>query len=133
ESFWFGGFVRYAISRASQAAVAWSLFATAFRLLSGVLVLPLIVRILPSDHLGLWYVFLSLQGIAALFDLGFGPAVTRAAGYLWGGAQELRKFGVAQVESSDSAVLAPNYSLLTRLVATMRLYYRSFRIDSGLI
>src|SRR5215831_15358946 len=122
QTFSIAAFFRYAISRASQSAVAWSLFATAFRLLSGVLVLPLVLRILPSDHLGLWYVFLSLQGIAALFDLGFSPAVTRAAGYLWGGAQELRKFGVAHVESSDSAVLDPNYSLLTRLVATMRLY-----------
>jgi O-antigen/teichoic acid export membrane protein len=109
------------------------LVATAFRLLSGVLVLPLVVRILPSDHLGLWYVFLSLQGIAALFDLGFSPAVTRAAGYLWGGARELRKFGVAQVESGKSADVHPNYSLLTRLVTTMRLYYRFFGIGSGLI
>jgi O-antigen/teichoic acid export membrane protein len=124
---------RYAISRASQSAVAWSLFATAFRLLSGVLVLPLIVRILPSDHLGLWYVFLSLQGIAALFDLGFSPAVTRAAGYLWGGARELKKFGVAHVETGDRANPEPNYPLLTSLVATMRLYYRFFGIGSGLI
>jgi len=126
-------FFRYAIFRAAQSAVAWSLFATAFRLLSGVLVLPLIVRVLPSDHLGLWYVFLSLQGIAALFDLGFSPAVTRAAGYLWGGAQELKKFGVAQMQTGDRANLEPNYPLLTSLVATMRLYYRFFGIGSGLI
>lgn len=125
-------FFRYVTSRAAQSAVAWSLFATAFRLLSGVLVLPLIVRILPSDHLGLWYVFLSLQGIAALFDLGFSPAVTRAAGYLWGGAQQLKKFGVARVETGD-ANAQPNYSLLTSLVATMRLYYRFFGIGSGLV
>src|SRR5262249_33856464 len=127
------GFFRYVSGRASQSAVAWSLFATAFRLLSGVLVLPLIVRVLPSDHLGLWYVFLSLQGIAALFDLGFSPAVTRAAGYLWGGAQELKKFGVAQMQTGDRANLEPNYPLLTSLVATMRLYYRFFGIGSGLI
>jgi O-antigen/teichoic acid export membrane protein len=126
-------FFRHAVSRASQSAVAWSLFATAFRLLSGVLILPLVVRILPSDHLGLWYVFLSLQGIAALFDLGFSPAVTRAAGYLWGGAQQLRKFGVAQVETGERANAQPNYPLLTSLVATMRLYYRFFGIGSGVI
>ena len=105
----------------------------AFRLLSGVLLLPLIVRGLPSDHLGLWYVFLSLQGIASLFDLGFSPAVTRAAGYLWGGAQQLKKFGVARVDTDDRTSLQPNYSLLTSLVATMRLYYRFFGIGSGLV
>lgn len=132
-TFSIAAFFRYATSRASQSAVAWSLFATAFRLLSGVLVLPLIVRILPSDHLGLWYVFLSLQGLAALFDLGFSPAVTRAAGYLWGGAQQLKKFGVAHVETEDRTKPEPNYPLLTSLVATMRLYYRFFGIGTGLI
>jgi O-antigen/teichoic acid export membrane protein len=124
---------RYAISRTTQSAVAWSFLATSLRLLGGLLVLPLVVRKLPSDHLGLWYVFLSLQGIAALFDLGFSPAVTRAAGYLWGGAQQLRKFGVAHLEPSDQANPNPNYPLLTSLVATMRLYYRFFGIGSGLI
>src|SRR5215472_3993524 len=120
-TFSIAAFFRYAISRASQSAVAWSLFATAFRLLSGVLVLPLMVRLIPSDHLGLWYVFLSLQGIAALFDLGFSPAVTRAAGYLWGGARQLQKFGVAKVETGAQLSPEPNYLLLTSLVTTMRL------------
>ena len=125
-------FVRSAFSRASESAVVWSFFATGLRLLSGVLVLPLIVRRLPSDHLGLWYVFLSLQGIASLFDLGFSPAVTRAAGYLWAGAQQLRKFGVVRVDADARANLQPNYELLNSLVATMRLYYRFFGVASGL-
>src|SRR6266446_2289339 len=126
-------FVRSAFSRGSQSAVVWSFFATGLRLLSGVLVLPLVVRRLPSDHLGLWYVFLSLQGIASLFDLGFSPAVTRAAGYLWAGAQQLRKFGVARIDTNARANVQPNYELLNGLVATMRLYYRFFGIASGLM
>ena len=126
-------FVRSTFSRASESAVVWSFFATGLRLLSGVLVLPLVVRRLPSDHLGLWYVFLSLQGIAGLFDLGFSPAVTRAAGYLWAGAQQLRKFGVARIETAAGANLKPNYELLNGLVATMRLYYRFFGVASGLV
>jgi O-antigen/teichoic acid export membrane protein len=111
----------------------WSLLATALRLLGGVLVLPLVVRRLPSDHLGLWYVFLSLQGIASLFDLGFSPAVTRAAGYLWAGAQQLKKFGVARVPESELVGTKPNYPLLNSMVATMRLYYRFFGVGSGLV
>src|SRR5438552_7964537 len=113
-----------AYTRTLQSAVAWSLAAAALRALGGVLVLPLMVRKVPSDHLGLWYVFLSLQGIASLFDLGFSPAVTRAAGYLWAGARELRRFGVARAESSEQGNPTPNYSMLNDLVATMRLYYR---------
>jgi O-antigen/teichoic acid export membrane protein len=126
-------FVRSSFSRTSQSAVAWSLLATAFRALSGVLVLPLMVRRIPSEHLGLWYVFLTLQGIGNLFDLGFSPAVTRAAGYLWAGAQQLKPFGVAAIEKSEEAPIAPNRTLLNSLVATMRLYYRFFGVTSGLI
>ena len=76
--------------------------------------------------------FLSLQGIASLFDLGFSPTVTRAAGYLWGGAKELRKFGVASVEDNRDHP-EPNYRLLSGLVATMRLDYRVFGITSGAV
>jgi len=107
--------------------------ATGIRLLGGVLVLPLIARKLPSDHLGLWYVFLSLQSIATLFDLGFSPAVTRAAGYLWAGADGLKKFGVARAEFKKTAASEPNYDLLNRLIATMRVYYRALGLASGLI
>lgn len=125
-------FVRSTVLKATQSAVAWSLLAKGFRLLSGVLVLPLVVRKLPADHLGLWYVFLSLQGIASLFDLGFSPTVTRVAGYLWGGAKELRKFGLASAEDNRDKP-QPNYRLLSGLVATMRLYYRLFGITSGAV
>lgn len=118
------------VSRASQSAVAWSLLATVFRAASAALLLPLMVRKVPSDHLGLWYVFLSLQGIASLFDLGFSPAVTRAAGYVWGGARELRKFGVAAEQQSDRT---PNVELLRTLVASMRSYYRLFGLVSGVV
>jgi len=78
-------------------------------------------------------VFLTLQGIATLFDLGFSPAVTRAAGYLWGGAKELKAFGIAQLEESENTGTKPNYELLGCLVSTMRIYYRALAIASGLI
>jgi O-antigen/teichoic acid export membrane protein len=113
--------------------VAWSLAAAAFRALAGVLVLPLMVRRIPSEHLGLWYVFLSLQGVAALFDLGFSPAVTRAAGYIWAGAEDLQKFGIARREVTDASEIRPNYALFNGLVATMRAYYLVFGVISGLI
>jgi hypothetical protein len=118
--------------RAPQSAVAWSLVGTFLRILGGLIVLPLTVRKLSSNDLGLWYVFVSLQGIASLFDLGFSPAVTRAAGYLWAGAPQLRAFGVEQIGQTDQA-RGPNFDLLSHLVTTMRLYYRFFGIGSGLI
>src|ERR1700730_5847386 len=119
--------------RARHSAVAWSLVGTILRVLGGLIVLPLSARKLASDHLGLWYVFLSLQGIATLFDLGFSPAVVRAAGYLWAGARQLRAFGVEPIEPSGNQTSGPNYDLLSHLVATMRIYYRALGLISGII
>jgi O-antigen/teichoic acid export membrane protein len=121
------------LERARQSAVVWSLLGTILRILGGLIILPLSARLLPSDHLGLWYVFLSLQGIAILFDLGFSPAVVRAAGYLWAGARQLRAFGVEPIQQSKDTAISPNYELLSHLVATMRMYYRSLGVVSGLI
>ena len=121
-----------AIRRTARSAAAWGFLATAMRVFSGILVLPLMLRTLPSDHLGIWYVFLSLQGIAALFDLGFAPAVTRAVGYIWAGASELRHFGVATLDNARSSP-HPNYPLLNELVSTMRLYYRVFGVATAIV
>ena len=119
--------------RVRRSAVMWGLLGTILRVIAGLIVLPLSARKLASDHLGLWYVFLSLQSIATLFDLGFSPAVVRAAGYLWAGARQLRAFGVEPIQQSRDSVLSPNYELLSHLVATMRVYYRALGIVSGLI
>ena len=125
--------IRHVLLRARQSAVAWSLLGTILRIAGGLIVLPLSARKLTSDHLGLWYVFLSLQGIATLFDLGFSPAVVRAAGYLWAGARQLRAFGVEPIQADSKSAAAPNYDLLSHLVATMRIYYRGLGVVSGLI
>src|SRR5205085_5828828 len=79
------------------------------------------------------YVFLSLQGIATLFDLGFSPAVVRAAGYLWAGARQLKALGVGQIQADCGRPTGPNYDLLSHLVATMRVYYRALGAVSGLM
>ena len=63
----------------------------------------------PQLGLGGLYVFLSLQGIVALFDLGFRPAITRAAGYIWAGARYLTPLGL-DADSRPLGESEPNYS-----------------------
>ncbi len=120
------------LRKTAGSAAAWGLLATAIRVLSGLAVLPLMVRLLPSDQIGLWYVFLSLQGLAALFDLGFAPAATRATGYLWAGASELKHFGLSTISTTGDSS-GPNYKLLNELIATMRLFYRLFGAVTAII
>jgi O-antigen/teichoic acid export membrane protein len=112
-----------ATSRLYDSAVAWSVAFAFVRVAGNLLVLPLMLHKLPPEDLGFWYVFLSLAGLSSLVDMGFFPTMTRVTAYLWAGAQELHKVGVATVPEDANSPPGPNYRLLADLVKTMRLYY----------
>lgn len=103
----------------------------ALRFGSALLILPLTLWRIPSEELGLWYVFISLGALAALLDLGFAHAVNRAAGYLWAGSPGLLPFGIDPgspiVENGatiDNALRRQrSLPMLSNLVASLRVYY----------
>ncbi len=117
-----------ALVRLRESAVAWSFLSMLLRVGAAVLVLPLTVRVLPIEQLGLWYVFLSIGMLVSLVDLGFAPTVTRAAGYLWAGSERLLPFGYANLTVPAGETAKPNFALLGDLVATMRVYYRGLAV-----
>lgn len=104
-------------------AVAWTLLFALVRGFGNLLVLPLMLKLLPPEHLGLWYVFLSMAGISSLLDMGFFASMSRATAYLWAGADKIEKFGVSTSSENLATALVPNYRLLADLVKTMRVYY----------
>jgi O-antigen/teichoic acid export membrane protein len=116
--------------RTVRSAAAWSFLATLLRLGASVFVLPLILRKIPSEQLGLWYVFGTIGGFASLLDFGFEPTITRMASYAWGGASRLVAFGMHKDESARTDA-EPNRLLLSDLVATLRVYY--FWIGLGVL
>ena len=118
------GYPRQLLARASRSAVGWSFIATALRFGSAAFVLPLVLRRVPPEELGLWYVFLSLGSLASLMDLGFSTTVIRSAAYLWAGAQQLIPWGIHTVEADmASGPQGPNLPLLSDLVRSLRVYY----------
>ncbi len=120
-----GGLVR----RLYDSAVVWSWGFNFLRLASGVLLLPLLLRLLSKPDLGMYYVFLSLNGIILVLDLGFSPTIGRFIGYAMGGAKKLKAFGMA-----DEAVHGePNYPLLWELLLTGRVFYRFVAIATALL
>ena len=108
--------------RVHRSAVAWSFVATLLRVGASIFVLPLVLRKMPPDQLGLWYVFGTIGGMASLLDLGFEPTITRMASYAWGGASKFVAFGVHQEDSSRQHD-GPNLPLMQDLVATLKAYY----------
>lgn len=116
-------FLKQGARRLYSSAVAWSFIFTIVRTGGNLLVLPLMLRKLPPEDLGFWYIFLSLAGISSLVDMGFFPTMSRVTAYLWAGAEEIPRMGAATVSEDSDIAAAPNYRLLSDLVKTMRLYY----------
>ena len=122
--------MRQLVQRVSRSAISWSLIAAALRFGSALLLLPLILWRIPSEELGLWYVFVSLGALAVLMDLGFAHTVTRSAGYLWAGSRTLLPFGIdladpmLETDTTGEAIhRPPNLPMLSNLVASLRVYY----------
>src|SRR5947209_3931106 len=97
--------LRALANRLQNSAVAWSWVSNGLRLASGFILLPLVVRLLPTPELGMYYVLLSLSAIVPLVDFGFGPTIGRFVGYAVGGAETLQAHGVAP----PAGTAAPNY------------------------
>ncbi len=118
--------------RLLRSAVFWNYLTVALRSGAAILLLPLLLRKLAPEEMGLWYVFLALGGMGALLDLGFGNSLNRATGYLWAGADRLLPVGLEPAATSPATgeTAKPNYAALGNLVATMRWFY--FGLGLGL-
>ncbi|CAM2917372.1 O-unit flippase-like protein [Rariglobus hedericola] len=89
------------------------------RMAGGVLVLPLALRLIPKQEMGLYYTFLAVSGLVNLLDFGFAPAVSRNAGYAMGGAEKLTSHGIPPL-----GIGGVNLNLLGELTTSVEIYYR---------
>jgi len=115
---------RLAPARLVRTAVAWAFLGSLLRSGGGIVLLPLIARYMPGKHLGIWYVFVSKGALILLIDDGVSVSVSRAAAYLWTGAEDLRAFGIAPLTPADN--VRPNTELMHKLVRTLVHYYQLF-------
>ena len=57
--------------------LSWGFLAQGLNIGTGLLLLPMILRYLKPDEIGLWFVFMSLAGLAQLLELGFQPTIAQ--------------------------------------------------------
>jgi len=100
--------------------VIWNFAATFMRVASGLIVLPLVLRLLPSPDVGLWNIFLSIGSIAALLDFGFSNAFSRNITYVFSGVKTLQSKGYSSVDKNDTTI---DFGLLKSVISAMRRYY----------
>src|SRR5262245_17558697 len=110
-------------------AVLWSWAMNGFRLVSALVLLPLLLNRLPSEELGIYFLFFNLQALLPIIDFGFSVALGRHVSYAMGGARELQPLGLAPVQAET----APNYDLLWRLLDTTRHLFRYMALAALLL
>jgi len=89
------------------------------RVASALIVLPLILRMLPEEEVGLWTVMIGLNSMIYLLDFGFFQTFSRAVTYIFSGAKSLEKEGFTPVEPGSPV----SYSLLNEVLSAMRRFY----------
>lgn len=102
----------------SKSDYIWSYVGYFFTLFTNIIILPFVMKLVPSDELGLWYTFLSVGQFVNIFDNTFTISVSRNITYAWSGVKNLlaEGFDNSELRSDDG----PNYRLLISIVQTCR-------------
>jgi O-antigen/teichoic acid export membrane protein len=74
--------------RVRHSAMLYGALATAVRVGANIMLLPLVLKLLTSAELAIWWVFLTLGMVANLADFGFSQVITRIYSFLWAGADD---------------------------------------------
>lgn len=103
-----------------RADVMWNYAATFLKIAAAVLLLPLIVRMMPAETVGVWTLFMTITSFVSLFDFGFNPSFTRNVTYVFSGVRELKATGYAPLSEDNITV---DFGLLKGMILTMRWFY----------
>ena len=117
------------VRRLANTALLWSWGINAISIGSGLLLLPLLLHVLPTTDLGMYYLLLSLYALVPIVDFGFSTSVTRYVSYTMAGATELKPHGFTVVDNPGP----PNFALLWRLLYTTRRLYAVLAIIALLL
>ena len=105
------------VAKIGNKDLVWSVLATFFKMGAGVLLFPVILRMLPAETVGIWTVFTVVTSLSLLLDFGFNSSFARNIAYIFTGVESLQKNGFS--EASD----AVNYDLLKSTIRAMRWFY----------
>lgn len=71
--------------------IIWSYLGNFLKLSTNIILLPIILKLLPGEDLGLWYVYATISQLVVLLDFGFAATLARNITYTWCGAKTLQK------------------------------------------
>lgn len=100
--------------------LVWGYFAQFFSIASGLLILPLVLKLLSPAEIGFNYLMLTIGSFVTLFDFGFAPQFGRNITYIFSGSQMLLKEGI-DVSGKELGI---NYRLLAAMILTAKYFYK---------
>jgi len=100
--------------------IYWNYAATFLKIASAVLLLPFILRMMPTEMVGIWSVFMTITTFSALLDFGFNPSFARNVTYVFSGVSKLKVEGFETVTKENQDI---DYGLLKGLINAMRWFY----------
>ena len=108
-----------AVENIGKKDFVWTFLAIFFKIGAGILLLPLILRKLPSETVGVWTIFTTITQLTGLFDFGFNSSFARNVAYVFSGVRSLKKEGYESVDNVESV----DYGLLRGTIKAMRYFY----------
>ena len=115
-----------AVADVGKKDLVWTMLATFFKIGVGVLLFPIILKMLPAETVGVWTIFVTITQLTFIFDFGFNTSFARNVSYVFSGVSSLKRDGYEQVESS--CVNKIDYSLLGGTIRAMRYFYSKMAI-----
>jgi len=100
--------------------IYWNYAATFLSVASSALLIPFVLRMMPSETVGIWMIFMTITAFAGLLDFGFNPSFTRNITYVFSGVRSLKVKGVESVSTDNQAI---DYGLLKGVITVMRWFY----------
>lgn len=107
--------------------VKWNYIATFLKIGATALLLPFILKLMSSETVGIWTIFITITSFVWLLDFGFSPSFTRNITYVFCGVHSLKIKGFHTVDIENSKI---DYSLLKGIIIAMRWFY--FRVAIAL-
>jgi O-antigen/teichoic acid export membrane protein len=109
--------------------VLWNYLATFLQISSGVLLFPVILRMLSAEMVGIWAIFMTIGSLTYLLDFGFSPSFTRNITYIISGVNKLFTKGIDK-EINENSI---NYKLLSGTYKSMRWFYARISVIALII
>ena len=74
-----------AVANVGKKDFVWTMLATFFKIGAGVLLFPIILKMLPAETVGVWTIFATITQLTFIFDFGFNTSFARNVSYVFSG------------------------------------------------